>query len=347
MTHGEQGGCCGGSGKSDKKEGCCDSKSSSCGASTNKFVTIAAVAVAVGALVYAGSKDGGHSVASKASQSKTDVSTLINGDDIVVAKINGKDVKKSDVARAIRDLGANVTPENVDAILPAFIEQYINLELLNDAADKAGVVKQEEVQTQIASSEEQIVRAAYLRTLFDGKIEEGKLKEAYKAKYEDQPMPMEVKASHILVDDETKARELIARLNAGGNFATLAQENSKDPSAQRGGDLGYFTQADMVKEFGDAAFGMNVGSISQQPVKTQFGWHVIKVEDKRQRAKPSFEEAKPLLEQEARQAILDAKLTELREAAKVEVMPAAQQAAPAAPAAAPAPAGAPAATPAP
>ena len=235
--------------------------------------------------------------------------------------------------------------------MPAFIEQYINLQLINGAAEKEGVEKEAEVQTQIASSQEQIIRAAYLRKLFDGKITDDSLKAAYKAKYEDQPMPMEVHARHILVDDEAKAKELIGRLYAGASFEKLAEENSKDPSSKRGGDLGYFTQADMVKEFGDAAFAQAVGSISPAPVKTQFGWHVIKVEDKRQRAKPTFEEAKPALEQEARQVMLDAKLAELRAAAKVEVKGAAQQAAPAAangaapaaPAAENAPAAAPAA----
>lgn len=336
MTHGEKGGCCGGSAaNTDKKGECCDTnKGGCCNGSSGKMVTILSVAVAIGALAYAASKDGGMATPSM-SKPKVDVSALIKGEDSVVATLNGKDIKKSDVALAIKDLGANVPPENVDQILPAFLEQYINLQLINEAAAKEGILKDAEVQTQIVSSQDQIIRAAYLRKMFDGKLTEDSIKAAYKAKYEDQPMPQEVKASHILVDDEATAKDMIAKLNAGANFAKLAEDNSKDPSAKRGGDLGYFVQTDMVKEFGDAAFAMAVGSVSKEPVKTQFGWHVIKLEDKRQRTKPSFEEAKATLEQEARQAMLDAKLNELRAAAKIEVKGAAQQAG-AAPEAAPA-----------
>lgn len=354
MTHGEKGGCCGGSAAgTDKKGECCDTKGGKCCGSSGKLVTVLSVAVAIGALAYAASKDGTVAGGTKAAKPKVDVSTLIKGEDTVVAKLNGKEIKKSDVALAIKDLGANVPADSIDQILPAFLEQYINLQLINEAAEKEGVASDPEVVTQIVSSEEQIIRAAYLRKMFDGKLTDDALKAAYKAKYEDQPMPQEVKASHILVDDEAKAKELITKLNEGANFAKLAEENSKDPSAKRGGDLGYFVQTDMVKEFGDAAFSMPVGSISKEPIKTQFGWHVVKVEDKRQRAKPSFEEAKAALEQEIRQTLLDAKLNELRSAAKIETVgakdaaaPAAEGAAPAAPAeaapAAPAPEAAPA-----
>ena len=303
--------CCGGH---DHKSGCCGSRN---------LVTGLAVLVAVVSLGYAIMQK---QITQPGAKPKVDVSTLINGEDIVVAKIDGKPVHKSDVALAIRDLGAQVPPENVDQILPAFIDQYVNLELINKAAAKANIDDNDDVKMQLANSRDQIVRAAYLRSLFEGKIGDDALKAAYKAKYEDQPLPEETKASHILVDDEQKAKDLIAQLRRGADFAQLARENSKDPSAQRGGDLGYFAQSEMVPEFGAAAFAMRPGQISQEPVKTQFGWHIIKVEDRRQRAKPTFEEAKPALEQEARQVILDAKLKELREAAHVEIEDAAKPA---------------------
>lgn len=336
MTHDHTNGCCGtGAGKNNCKTSCC-----------GKVVTILAILVAVLSLAYAMHTKSNSLSMNMDKQPKVDTSTLIKGDDTVVAKLNGKDIHKSDVALAIKDLGANIPPENVDQILPAFIDQYINLKLINEAADKAGVDKDADVQAQLYTSRDQIVRAAYLRKLFDGKLDDAALKDAYKKKYESGSMPMEVRARHILVDDEAKAKELIARINKGESFDKLASENSKDPSSARGGDLGYFLQTEMVKEFGDAAFAMAPGQLSQAPVKTQFGWHVIKVEDKRQRAKPSFEEAKSALEQEARQAMLDAKIAELRAAAKVEILtakPAESAPAPAADGAAPAAAPAPAA----
>lgn len=351
MTHGEHGGCCGGASNTKKDGDCCNTGKSGgcCSGGSRSWITGLAVIVAVGAVAYAATKDGG--MPSKPAKAKVDVASLIKGEDTVVAKMNGKPIKKSDVAAAIKEMGANVPAESIDAILPVFLEQYINLRLLNDAAAKAGLAKDADVQNQVATAQEQIMRAAYLRQLFEGKISEDAIKAGYKAKYEDQPMPEEVRARHILVDDEAKAKDIIAKLQGGANFEKLATEASKDPSAQRGGDLGYFVKTDMVKEFGEAAFSMPVGSVSKEPIKTQFGWHVVKVEDKRLRAKPSFEEAKQSLEQEARQAILDAKLTELREAAKIEVEDAAKKKDEAAPAAAApsseAPAAAPAVEPAP
>jgi len=333
----------------ENKDACCAHDGKGCCNSRN-IVTIVAVIVAIASLVYAFNQK--HS-SEPGAKPKIDTATLISGEDIVVAKLDGKPIHKSDVALAIKDLGANVPPENVDQILPAFIDQYINLALINKAADKANIDKQDDVKVQLANSRDQIIRAAYLRTLFDGKISEDTLKAAYKAKYEDQPQAEEIHARHILVDDEAKARELIAELRRGANFEELAKANSKDPSAQRGGDLGYFVQSEMVPEFGTAVFAMQPGQMTQDPIKTQFGWHIVKVEDRRQRVKPSYEEAKPNLEQEARQVILDAKLQELRQQAKVEIEDAAKPAAaapaagaPAADGAAPAPAGAPEAAPA-
>ncbi len=322
MTN-EHGGCCGGAAKeATKKDGCCgggEKQGGSCcsGGKSGSMITVLAVAVAIGAVAYAVGNKGGHDAA--APLSKAEVEKLIKGDDAIVAKLNGHDIHKSDVALAIKELGANVPAENIDAVLPAFVDQYINLKLISSAAGKDGVAKDPEVKRQISNAEDQIIRAAYLRKVFDGKLSDDDLKKAYADQFEGKPMPEEVRARHILVDDEAKAKDIIARLNAGESFEKLAAENSKDPSAQRGGDLGYFTKADMVKEFGDAAFSMRPGSISQTPVKTQFGWHIIKVEDKRQRKKPTFDEAKPMLEQQARQALLDAKLTGLRSAAKIEV----------------------------
>ena len=109
------------------------------------------------------------------------------------------------------------------------------------------------------------------------------------------PADMEVHARHILVDDEAKAKDIAKRAKAGEDFAKLAKENSKD-SAEDGGDLGYFTKDQMVPEFAAAAFKLEKGQVSD-PVKTQFGWHVIKVEDKRQKAVPSYEQVEDQVEQ--------------------------------------------------
>jgi peptidyl-prolyl cis-trans isomerase C len=127
----------------------------------------------------------------------------------------------------------------------------------------------------------------------------------------------EVRARHILVESEDEAKAILEQLKGGADFATVAKEKSKDPGAAEGGDLGYFTKDQMVPEFADVAFKMYPGQLSN-PVKTQFGWHVIKVEDKRTRQPPEFEKVKDQIEAYlARKAQSDF-ITKLRQSAKVE-----------------------------
>ena len=135
----------------------------------------------------------------------------------------------------------------------------------------------------------------------------------------------EVRARHILVDSEDEAKSVLDQLKAGGDFATLAKDKSKDPGGAAGGDLGYFTKEQMVPEFAEVAFKMYPGQVSN-PVKTQFGWHIIKLEDKRTRNPPEFEKVKDQIETYlARKAQSDF-IAKLRETAKVERLdkPAAQ-----------------------
>src|SRR5947208_11692746 len=126
-----------------------------------------------------------------------------------------------------------------------------------------------------------------------------------------------VLARHILVADENEAKSLLEQLKSGADFAALAKEKSKDPGAAEGGDLGYFTKDQMVPEFADVAFKMYPGQLSN-PVKTQFGWHVIKVEDRRTKQPPEFDKVKDQIEAYlARKAQTDF-ITKLRQSAKVE-----------------------------
>src|SRR2546422_929296 len=127
----------------------------------------------------------------------------------------------------------------------------------------------------------------------------------------------EVRARHILVEGEDEAKAIIEQLKGGADFATLAKEKSKDPGAAEGGDLGYFTKDQMVPEFADVAFKMYPGQLSN-PVKTQFGWHVIKVEDKRTRQPPEFEKVKDQIEAYLARKVQSDFIAKLRQSAKVE-----------------------------
>src|SRR2546430_4587621 len=125
------------------------------------------------------------------------------------------------------------------------------------------------------------------------------------------------RARHILVQGEDEAKAILEQLKKGADFATLAKEKSKDPGAVDGGDLGYFTKDQMVPEFADVAFKMYPGQTSN-PVKTQFGWHVIKLEEKRNRQPPAFEQLKDRIEAFVMRKAQTELVTQLRETAKVE-----------------------------
>ena len=147
----------------------------------------------------------------------------------------------------------------------------------------------------------------------------------------------EVRARHILVETEDEAKAVLAELKKGADFATLAKSKSKDPGSSEGGDLGYFTKDQMVPEFAEVAFKLEKGAISD-PVKSQFGWHIIKVEDKRERQPPEFDKVKDQIEQYLVRRAQAELITKLRAAGKIE-----RTAAPATPApATPAPAAPPA-----
>src|SRR5436305_4950527 len=129
----------------------------------------------------------------------------------------------------------------------------------------------------------------------------------------------EVHARHILVETEDQAKKVTEDLKKGADFAELAKKESKDPGASDGGDLGFFTKEQMVPEFSTVAFALEPGKISD-PVKTQFGWHIIKVEEKRTRKAPDFEQVKPQIETYVVRKAQADYVAKLREAAKVERM---------------------------
>jgi len=152
----------------------------------------------------------------------------------------------------------------------------------------------------------------------------------------DNPANQELRARHILLKTEAEAREVIAELQGGADFAEVAKAKSQGPSAPTGGDLGFFTADKMVKPFSDAAFKMAEQEISADPVQTRFGWHVIKVEERRDQPRPTFEEKRQELEQEMTGEIIGTMITGLRDGAKIEELnidgsPLVDPAAPAAP----------------
>lgn len=259
----------------------------------------------------------------------------------VVATVDGRDITRVDVFRFIKLMPANLQQLPPSALYPLALDQVINTRIVQNKAEDSGLENDPEVKEQVNMAEQQIIRSIYVQREADKEISNSELKKAYDDLLAKVPEVEEVKARHILVADEAKAKSLIEELNGGADFAKLAAANSADPgNKDKGGELGWFSKADMVPEFAEAAFKIEKGKVGATPVKTQFGWHVVQVEDKRKRPRPSFDEVKPMLQVELRRQKLEAKLQSWRNAAKVETFdingnPLKEESAPAADAVAP------------
>lgn len=237
----------------------------------------------------------------------------------VVAKVDGQDITRVDVFRYIKMMPAQVQQMPPTAVYPLALDQVVNTRLVQNKAEGSGLENDPEVKQQLDMARQQIIRSVFVQREVDKLISESDIKAKYNDTIGKQPDVEEIKAAHILVDSEDKAKDIIAKLGDGADFAKLAAENSGDPgNKDKGGDLGWFGAADMVPEFSEAAFKIGKGNVGASPVKTQFGWHVVKVEDKRARPKPSFEEVKPMIQVELRREKLEGMLESWKKTAKIE-----------------------------
>jgi len=236
----------------------------------------------------------------------------------VVAIVNGKKVTRADVIASAKTLPAEYQAQ-IDAIFPALIDRIVDLTLLAEEGRKQNLQDDPEVKDRIEQITNQVIQEVLIRRHLKAMMTEDAIKARYEKFVADQPPETEVRASHILVATEDEAKDIIRQLDGGADFATLAKEKSTDPSAkQNGGDLNYFTAGEMVPEFSQAVFAMEKGEISKAPVKSQFGWHVIKVVDKRQKPAPTLEESHGQIEQMLSGELVTAYLTTLRSSATVE-----------------------------
>jgi peptidyl-prolyl cis-trans isomerase C len=239
-------------------------------------------------------------------------------DDPVLARVNGVDIKQSDLDFAASEVGArlaSIRPEDRRRVLLQFV---IENELMAGAGEKEGLDKVETFPDRVKYHTRRALRDAYFDTSITGGVAEETAKKIYDEKIAQMKPEQEVHARHILVGTEEEAKEIAERLKKGEDFATLANEKSKDTNAE-GGDLGFFTRGQMLKPFEDAAFALDVGEISA-PVQTQFGWHIIKVEEKRDQALPSFDDVKEAIMAQLVQQKAQEVVTGLRDSAQIEIV---------------------------
>jgi peptidyl-prolyl cis-trans isomerase C len=239
-------------------------------------------------------------------------------DDPVVARIDGQELHRSDVEAAQRGLPQQIQQMPLETIYPMLLDQMVNGKLLSDAGRKEKLDQDPEVKKQLARVEDRVIQQAYIGKEVEKAATDDRLKAKYEQYVKDNPPKEEVNARHILVEKESDAKEIIAELNKGADFEKLAKEKSTDPAAQNGGDLGWFSRDEMVPEFSDAAFKLKKGEYTKEPVKTKFGYHVIKLEDRRMGQPPSFEEAKDELTNAIARDVITDRIKTLRQQAKVE-----------------------------
>jgi peptidyl-prolyl cis-trans isomerase C len=210
--------------------------------------------------------------------------------DPVVARVDGTDIHLSDISDAARSLpDTQGMPPQV--LFPMILDRLISTDAVAEAARKQGIDKDPTVQHQIARATDQVLTNTLFTREVGPTITEDAIKAAYDQDYAGKGGEEEIHARHILVASEAEAKNIIAQLKAGGDFAKLAAQYSTEPGAgARGGDLGFFKKGDMVPEFANAAFAMKPGQTSTAPVHTQFGWHVIKVEEVKTDPAPTLEQ---------------------------------------------------------
>jgi peptidyl-prolyl cis-trans isomerase C len=238
--------------------------------------------------------------------------------DTVVARVNGAALRLSDVEAVQKTLPPQMQNVPLAQIYPMLLNRMIDGMLVADAARKEHLDQSPEVQQRLKLIEDRLLQQAYIEQLVQGMQSDDQLKAAYQKLIQQKPTQDEVHARHILVKTEAEANSIIDQLNKGADFATLAKKYSKDPGAASGGDLGYFTRDDMVPAFAAAAFALKPGQYTKTPVKTEFGWHIILVVDRRVKAPPTFEQARPELTRKLTRDVVEAKVKELRSEAKVE-----------------------------
>ncbi len=239
-------------------------------------------------------------------------------DDPVVARVDDHEITRSDVRREVSTLPQQYQQMPFEAVFDALRDRAINTALLSNAAEDRDLKDDPAVREAIADAERLILRNRLIERTVDEAVTEEALRAAYEAKKAEPGFAREeVKARHILVEEEATAAELITELEGGADFAALAGEHSTGPSGEQGGDLGWFTRDQMVGPFADTAFAMAPGEVSAEPVETRFGWHVILVEDRRTAA-PSFEDSRADLEQQLGREAVTALLEELRGEAAIE-----------------------------
>ena len=238
--------------------------------------------------------------------------------DPVVARVDGDPILLSDIAAAVREMPEQVRGTPPQVLFPLILDQLIAQRAILTAARRAGLDRDEAIRVRIRRAEEQELQQAMLTREVGDRISDEALRRAYDQEIARRPAEEEVRARHILVPTEAEARAALAEIRGGADFAAVVTRRSTGPGSREGGDLGFFRRGDMVPEFAEAAFALQAGQISENPVRSPFGWHVIRVEERRRTTPPAFDEVRDQIREQMVQREVDAAVERIRAAARIE-----------------------------
>ena len=272
-----------------------------------RLPTISAIALAASMLVSPALAQ----TQAGSNQSSTPMSTNVPADP-VLATVNGQPIHMSDLQVAAGNLPPQMQQLPPQQLFPLLVNQLIDRKALLVAAKAEGLQNNPQVASIMQEAADEKLENAYIEEKVTPMVTDADIQAAYKANYAGKPGPEQVDARHILVKSQAQAEAIIAQLNHGADFAKLAEKYSIDPGASNGGELGWFTKDQMVPAFANAAFALKPGQYTKTPVQSQFGWHVILCEGRRQSPAQSFDNVKDQIRQQLSDAAIKTTLANAR-----------------------------------
>jgi peptidyl-prolyl cis-trans isomerase C len=218
--------------------------------------------------------------------------------DPIVASVEGHLIYLSDLGEASKTLPENLRGMPFDSLYPVLLDRMVDHQALVMMAERKGLEQKKAVQREIQAATERILEGAYLGEVAAPQVTEQAIQARYNQQFANRSATEEVRARHILVSTEAEARKVLQDLKNGTDFAAIARVLSKDPDASKGGDLGFFRREQVWPSFADVAFSLQPGQVAPNPIKNEFGWHVVKVEERRLVAPPTFAEVHDQLRQQ-------------------------------------------------
>jgi peptidyl-prolyl cis-trans isomerase C len=237
---------------------------------------------------------------------------------VVVATVDGDKITLAELMAVKSQLPQQYRDMPLEMLYAQLLDQVVERRIIAQAADKAGLEQESEVQAKLHNAREGVLLEAYITREVGPHLTREKLQERYEQQYVAQGGEEEIHARHILVAEQSEAEDIRKQIADGADFAEMAKKHSTGPSGPKGGDLGFFRRKDMVPEFSEAAFKLADGEVSA-PVKTQFGWHLIMVVERRKSEPPKLEEVAEELQRQMAREIVTKIVADLRGQADVKL----------------------------